>query len=388
MHPEVVQDAPGDCPKCGMHLEQREKQNISAHEHGGLDQGDHSQMNHDESGFMSMVDVTRDLPRSSDGLQMEWIDVPFGPFFPGLPSGLQLTFTLDGDTVAGVQVHSITESIDLLEYSPMHAGCFVKHLLSLDPLIPVSSQLLVCQAMENAAGVEIDVTTAKARIGALERERITSHLNWLVLFAEQTGFAWLARRAGFLQLAFLNADIKHIVSLKPEVQKLIKRIQKTPLLKPRTTGIGRLLPGNNELCGVVARASGINNDVRSHDPVYASLGFKTIEYEEGDAWARLHLRLDEIIQSLSLIETADAIALPEMIKLDEVSGTGTSQIEAPRGKTRLQLSMSDGFVTSVQLETPSMHHLGLVETLTEQQELGDALVAVGSLDLSPWEIRQ
>ena len=371
-----------------MHLEQREKQNISAHEHGGLDQGDHSQMNHDESGFMSMVDVTRDLPRSSDGLQMEWIDVPFGPFFPGLPSGLQLTFTLDGDTVAGVQVHSITESIDLLEYSPMHAGCFVKHLLSFDPLIPVSSQLLVCQAMENAAGVEIDVTTAKARIGALERERITSHLNWLVLFAEQTGFAWLARRAGFLQLAFLNADIKHIVSLKPEVQKLIKRIQKTPLLKPRTTGIGRLLPGNNELCGVVARASGINNDVRSHDPVYASLGFKTIEDEEGDAWARLHLRLDEIIQSLSLIETADAIALPEMIKLDEVSGTGTSQIEAPRGKTRLQLSMSDGFVTSVQLETPSMHHLGLVETLTEQQELGDALVAVGSLDLSPWEIRQ
>ncbi len=387
MHPEVVQDAPGDCPKCGMHLEPREKQSTPAHEHGGMNQGDHSQMNHDESGFMSMVEVTRDLPRSSDGLQMEWIDAPFGPFFPGLPSGLQLTFSLDGDTVAGSQVHSITENSALLEHSPMHAGCFVKHFLSLDPLTPVSSQLLVSQAMENAAGVEIDVTTAKARIGVLERERIASHLNWLVLFAQQTGFAWLARRAGFLQLAFLNADIKHIVSLKPEIQKLIKRIQKTPLLKPRTSGIGQL-PGNHELCGVVARASGVNNDVRSHDAVYASLGFKAIEYKEGDAWARLHLRLDEMIQSLSLIEAADAIALPEMIKLDEVSGTGTSQIEAPRGKTRLQLSMSDGFVTSVQLETPSMHHLGLVETLTEQQELGDALVAVGSLDLSPWEIRQ
>ncbi|TAL91889.1 MAG: Ni Fe-hydrogenase III large subunit, partial [Rhodanobacter sp.] len=44
-----------------------------------------------------MVDVTKDLPRSRDGLPMEWVEVPFGPMFPGLPGGLLLTLTLDGD---------------------------------------------------------------------------------------------------------------------------------------------------------------------------------------------------------------------------------------------------------------------------------------------------
>ncbi|NOY72072.1 MAG: Ni Fe-hydrogenase III large subunit, partial [Gammaproteobacteria bacterium] len=77
-----------------------------------------------------------------------------------------------------------------------------------------------------------------------------------------------------------------------------------------------------------------------------------------------------------------------LINIDELSGTGKSQIETPRGQASLQLSMDKGFITSVQLKTPSSHHFALIDSLTEQQELGDALIAVGSLDLSPWEIRQ
>lgn len=69
---------------------------------GGTDPGtmDHSGMGHGDMGFMSMAAMTEGTPRSSDGLQMEWVDAPFGPLFPGLPGGLALTFTLDGDTVA------------------------------------------------------------------------------------------------------------------------------------------------------------------------------------------------------------------------------------------------------------------------------------------------
>ena len=387
MHPEVVQNEPGSCPKCGMFLEPRDKQNLSTHQHEPIDHSEHAQMNHDESGFMSMIDVTKDLPRSSDDLQMEWIDAPFGPFFPGLPSGLQLTFTLDGDTVAGSTSHAITENIALLESAPMHAGCFVKHFLSLDPLTPVASQLLICKAMENIADIQIETSIAKARIGALERERIASHLSWLVLFAQQTGFAWLARSAGLLQLKVLAADITEIAKLKPALEKLIKHIRNTPLLKPRTSGIARLL-ASDALCGVVARSIGVNNDVRSSDEIYLSLGFKTINRHEGDAWARLQIRLDEIKQSIELIEAAGAINLAEMIKLDELSGKGQSSIETPRGKATLQLSMDKGFVSSAHLEAPSNHHLSLLDALTDQQELGDALIAVGSLDLSPWEIHQ
>jgi len=87
MHPEVVQSEPGSCPKCGMNLEPRETHGTQTHEHADMDSAtdhgsmDHSGMDHGDMAFMSMVDVTKDLPRSSDGLPMEWIDAPFGPFF-------------------------------------------------------------------------------------------------------------------------------------------------------------------------------------------------------------------------------------------------------------------------------------------------------------------
>jgi NADH-quinone oxidoreductase subunit D len=43
-------------------------------------------------------------------------------------------------------------------------------------------------------------------------------------------------------------------------------------------------------------------------------------------------------------------------------------------------------VVSVELDGACRQHIGLAADLVEGQELGDALVAVGSLDLSPWEV--
>ncbi|MFV1981981.1 MAG: heavy metal-binding domain-containing protein, partial [Thiohalomonadales bacterium] len=49
MHPEIVQDEPGSCPKCGMDLIQREAQASAVHghtEHKKMQHGDHSDMDH------------------------------------------------------------------------------------------------------------------------------------------------------------------------------------------------------------------------------------------------------------------------------------------------------------------------------------------------------
>ncbi|GMQ87982.1 MAG: hypothetical protein BMS9Abin08_1197 [Gammaproteobacteria bacterium] len=393
MHPEVVQDEPGSCPKCGMNLEPREIQDTQTHEHAGMDpHRDHSAMDHGDMGFMSMIDVTKDLPRSSDGLPMEWIDAPFGPFFPGLPGGLLLTLTLDGDTVAGSDARSVIENVELLQHSSMDTGSFITRLTSLDPLAPVAYRLLACRALENAAGVEVSADTACARIGALERERIASHLGWLVLFGQQTGFDWLMRRAASLQSKFLHADIKQIIALKPAVQALIKRLQRTPLLKSRTVGVARLAPGV-ALRGPVARATGNCADARSMDKTYTALGFTPVSREGGDAQARLYVRLDEIIHSIALIKAAGAIGAVTvgeraLTNIGEASATAEAVVETPRGMARLQLTLEKGQVIAAQLETPSTHHITLVDPLIEQQALGNALVAVGSLDLSPWEVRQ
>ncbi len=393
MHPEVRQNEPGSCPKCGMNLVPNETQDAQTHEHAGMDSAtdhgsmDHSGMDHEDMAFMSMVDVTKDLPRSSDGLPMEWIDAPFGPFFPGLPGGLLLTLTLDGDTVAGSAARPLTNNLDLSQHPSTDSTSFIEQLAGMDPLAPIAYRLLACRALENAAGLDVPVSTAAARIGALERERITSHLGWLALFGQQTGFNWLMQHAASLQLACLHADVTQAMVLKPVMQTLIKRLQRTPLLKSRTEGIGRLT-ADTALRGPVVRAAGINNDARSMETTYTTLGFTPVSREGGDALARLHVRLDEVSHSLALIEAAGAIELPALADIGDVSGTGEAVVETPRGMARLQLTLERGQVITAQLETPSTHHITLINSLTEQQSLGDALVAVGSLDLSPWEIRQ
>ncbi len=387
MHPEVVQNEPGSCPKCGMFLEPREPQS-SHHDHTAMESG----MNHDDSGFMSMIDVTKDLPRSGDGLPMDWLDVPFGPFIPGLPGGLLLTLTLDGDTVAAANTNTLVGTETLLCHA-ISANDFIEKLTALDPLTPNSYRLLACLTIENAAGIEVDTSTAKTRLVTLERERIVSHLSWLTLFAEQTGFDWLMQRASSLQKSFTQADVTQIINLKKSVYDLSKRLQRTPLLKSRTTGVGRV-PADTELTlsGPVARASGISNDARSNNKIYRELGFTAVTQVNGDVRARLQLRLDEIKQSIELIQKAnvsvnDTLAVSIEEPMDTISGQGQAVIETPRGQAQLQLTLDKGQVTSAQLQTPSTQHLLLIEQLTSQQELGDALVTVGSLDLSPWEIR-
>ncbi len=388
MHPEVVQSEPGSCPECGMNLELREVQDTAANEHASMD---HSAMSHDEMGFMSMIDITKDLPRSDDSLPMDWLEVPFGPFFPGLPGGLLLTLTLDGDTVAGSSAQTLVGNEVLLPHAPLHPKDFIQRFADIDPLAPLAYQCLACRAIENVAAVKIPAATTLGRVGALERERIASHLGWLALFGQQTGFGWLQRRAASLQLKCQQGDCQQILASRADINRLIRRLHQTPLLKSRTIGIGRLTP-DAALRGPVARAVEINNDARSTDPIYLSLGFKTITRKTGDTLARLQIRLDEISHSLALIEATGSIEPPALVNIDElamrkISGTGEAEIETPRGLARLQLTVENGRVTDAQLETPSTYHLSLINALTEQQELGDALVAIGSLDLSPWEIR-
>ncbi|MFV2034684.1 MAG: hypothetical protein ACC631_06190, partial [Halocynthiibacter sp.] len=92
--------------------------------------------------------------------------------------------------------------------------------------------------------------------------------------------------------------------------------------------------------------------------------------------------------SLVLIAAADSVALPVVADIGAASGDGEAICEAARGKARLWLRLEAGKVAAAKLQTPSVRNLALVQGMTAEQELGDALVAVASLDISPWEISQ
>ena len=410
MHPEVISDAPGKCPKCGMNLVKAEEVESHGpgpgpgHGHGGHGghgkQQDHS--GHDghaghgghskaaidgiEPHFMSMVEMTKDQPRSSDGLQMDWIKVPFGPFFPGLPAGLRLTLTLDGDTVAASDATSLVGATDLMDGPQMRVADFVERLATMMPLSPVSYRALACAAIEVAAGVEPDHDARRGRAAAVERERIASHLNWLAEFGLQSGFLWLATRAEALQLAVQGADVAGIATQDGAIRRLSRRVQAAPLMRMRLRRIARIGRGA-PASGPVDRARGGGSDARTGDPTLKDLGFETRVRNGGDALARLRLRCDEIGQSLDVIAAAGRIAVPQVPDVDRVSGEGEARIETPRGTASLRVKLANGKVVEADLDTPTDVNIALVETVTAQQELGDALSAVASLDLSPWEVR-
>ena len=357
---------------------------------GEMQHGDHAGMSHGMhmGGFMSMVEMTRDLPRSADGLPMEWIEAPFGPLFPGLPGGLALTLTLDGDTVARAKLaHGIVVR------SPDHswpglAADLPDRLAALDPLSPVAYRLLAVRALESVAGTIPDDTTALGRTGALERERAASHLNWLAGLGYLLGDVQLAQAATALQLAVLRAPhASALVGLRPRAASLARLVRRQPLLARRLRGVGCLTAQvAATLRGPTARAMGIGRDLRADDPAYRALGFAPVLHQGGDALARLELRLAEIEQSLDLVAAAGTIGPVESVVDMPAEGDGTASIETPRGGATLRLSARGGDVHRVVLDTPSAAHADLVPAVAAGRELADALVAVASLDLSPWEI--
>lgn len=412
MHPEVAGDESGTCPKCGMDLVAREagagskggkggERYRAAHEHGAEESGESEEVEaggehghadhadhggHEGTGFMSMVEMTEGTPRGSDGLQMEWVRMPFGPLFPGLPGGLALAFTLDGDTVARMEAGSAAGNRESLEGA---AASLADRVSRLDPLSPVSYRVLAYRVVEAAVGRRIADGTALARVAALERERAASHLSWLAGFGHVIGYAWLCKRAGELQLAVRKADGEGMTGLREEARRLARRVERTPLLRRRLAGVGEIA-GPGGASGPLARAGGTRADARVGDGVYAALGFEPVVREGGDALERLRLRLAEIEQSLALAESAGSPGTREadlgVTPAEESSGSGCGEatVETPRGAAALSVTLDGGAVVSGGLRTPSEAHLRLVEEVSLQREVGDALVGVASLDLSPW----
>lgn len=352
--------------------------------HGTMDHPIHG------DGFMSMVAMTRDLPRSADGLPMEWIDVPFGPLFPGLPGGLEVSLTLDGDGVAraAVATGSTARGLETTWAGPLET--FPDRLARVDPLAPVAYRLLAWHALEDLAGLEIDPSAARARIRAAEWERVGSHLGWLADFGSLIGERWISQRAAALQVTVARTVDAAPARLVQEIREFATLVARGPGIDRRLAGIGEtgtLAP--DRMRGPVARAAGIANDARTGDTHYQALGFTPVIRAGGDALARLQVRLAEITGSLGLYAaaadsghgTAHPVPLPSYLL-----GTAEAMIETPPGAARLQIVVDSGAVVSVHLDPPSVPHIGLVPDITAGQEVADALVAVASLDLSPWAV--
>ncbi len=142
-----------------------------------------------------------------------------------------------------------------------------------------------------------------------------------------------------------EADSPRIKSVLEDLRKKIpfykQLYENEPTIRARMHGVGVLKREDAISLGVVgpvARASGYAIDVRKDEPyeVYGEIPFKEIVYTEGDTWARMNVRMDEVEESINIIEYALDNMPKGPIKVDVpreiIKGESVNACEAPRGE--------------------------------------------------------
>ncbi len=329
-------------------LNQVKNDNANAHD---MEYSGHEGMEEEEMGFMSMVMMTENLPKSPDGLRMEWAQVHFGPLFAGLPAGLDVTFMLDGDSVVETEVSVESVRRDLGKKWLGEAQQFVETFSKVDPLLPKTYQILALMVLEDAANKIVDQKVQQARKAVLAKEALISDLNWLTLFAALIHYPRFKTQAEHFLYQAQNAQTSEDIAL---LQKTLKKFTSTVtnrwLLKKRLSGIG------------------MTNNGR-------------------DVWRRLLDKVSEVSLNLNLLtEQAEELAEQSVAIKKNTSGKGKAIVQTPRGSALLSIEVKNGRVSQAVFLSPSEKKLEQIPHLVENLEVADALIAVASLDISPWEV--
>ena len=142
--------------------------------------------------------------------------------------------------------------------------------------------------------------------------------------------------------------------------------------------------------GPVARASGVSCDIRKWYPYdcYSQLKFEEVIRTEGDSYARYLVRMDEMRQSLNIIDQLiDAIPEGEfqaktkaVLKLPK--GEFYTMVETARGEFGVYV-VSEGGTTPyrIKFRSPGFSNLSALDHMARGGKIGDLVAMMGTLDL-------
>ena len=348
-----------------------------------------------------------------------------GPQHPATHGVLRIKLTMDGEYVEDAEPvigygHRMQEKMgENRTYAK-----FLPNTARMDYVAALfNSQGYVC-AVERLAGITVPERAEYIRVITAELNRIASHLLWVGAFLIDLG--------GFTPLLYTFDDREHILDLLESVtgarltfcyyrfggvcndidddfvagtRAFIPRLRgrmpmyhdlitKNIIFRKRCEGIG---PIPAEICrkyggtGPVVRGSGIRYDVRKNEPysLYSRMDFNVPVYPEADCMARYKVRMDEIVESMRIIEQAldqlpagpvMAEKVPRLIKPPK--GDCYFNVESARGSFGVR-AVSDGTDTAyrLKLRSPCFSNLSLFKECSRGMLLADALAMLGSLDL-------
>ena len=265
-------------------------------------------------------------------------EIPVGPVHAGVIEPGHFRFSVDGETILNMKArlyftHKGTEK--LFEGRRPDEGLELAERISGDT--SVGHALAYCQAVEALAGTETPARAAWSRVVLLEMERLYNHVADLGAIANDTGFALAQAHAlrirerllrlnkaltghrllrGAVAPGGLARELPPVVPLQRELEEVRVDFEEVlaicmgnSMLVDRLRGAGRLTERtarDHGVLGYVARASGIDCDVRRDHPfaAYAGLRFRVPVLKEGDVQARFQIRVEEFRESIGLIGQA------------------------------------------------------------------------------------
>ncbi|MES2123145.1 MAG: NADH dehydrogenase (quinone) subunit D [Gemmatimonadota bacterium] len=380
--------------------------------------------------------------------------VNIGPQHPATHGVLRLVVELEGETVKRViphigYLHSGFEKLG--EYR--HYNQIIPLTDRTDYLAPMANNVAFALAAEALLGIEVTERCRLLRVIAFEMSRIISHLVWAgttgIDLGAFTPFLWMfeqRERIYNLQESWTGARLTTSVARvggmmadTPEgweeglrdftrtfpkvLQEVDTMFTRNAIWCGRTQGVGAMSAEeaiNYSLSGPMLRASGVAYDVRKDRPYlgYDEFDFDVPIGEHGDIYDRYRVRLEEMFQSVRILEQAldrlrpgpinvadPRVILPPKSKamsdmeamifhfkqvmegVKPPAGEVYYGVENPKGELGYYL-VSDGTAKPVRwrIRPPSFLNLAALPKLCEGALLSDVIAINASVDIVMGEI--
>lgn len=349
------------------------------------------------------------------------VKIIIGPQHPALCEPEKFTVIAEGETVKSIEprlgyvhrgIEKASESRSYLQdVYLVERICGICNACHSYGFVGATEKLLKAEVPERAKYI---------RVITLELNRLHSHLLSLGHTALEIGYEtifhyfWRDREpimdmieltggnrvyASLMTIGGVRRDIHDydIPKIKAVMSNLRQRLPfyrqiyaNEPSLKLRMKGVGVLTKEDaikQCVVGPVARASGYDVDIRKDAPyeVYGEIPFKEIVYTEGDTWARMNVRMDEVEESINIIEYAldhmpsgpYRIDLPRSVP----EGEAIHRLEAPRGELFYYVkSNGSDKPDRVKVRTPTFANLPAFLNTIIGENIADVPANLASLD--------
>lgn len=347
-----------------------------------------------------------------------------GPQHPATHGVLHLVITLQGETIKKVEPHlgyihrSIEKMCESLSYRQ-----FIYVTSRMDYLSSHINNHGCALCVEKGLQIEVPPRAQVIRVLMDELTRIASHELWWGAFAMDLG-AFTPFFYAFRERETINDIMEEtcgarltmnymvpggvMYDIHPNFQKRVKDfiqlfrnkideyddlVTGNIIFQNRTKGIG-ILSKEDAISygcsGPVARASGVHCDIRKLYPyeVYNKVEFDEILETAGDSFARYLVRIQELKQSVRIIEQlidnipdGDFQAKTKAV-LKLPKGEFYSRVETARGELGVYI-VSEGATTPyrIKFRSPGFSNLSALDHLARSHKIGDLMAIMGTLDL-------